>query len=66
MAAKAKTVSKKLPILNFRASPQTKARLRASAARIGVSQGELVRRFIAALPGSKGKIERHVKVRIAA
>ena len=69
---KAKTVTKavsktkpsgKMPIINFRAKPATKIRLRVAASRLGLSQGELIRRFVATLPGSKGPVPKHVTVK---
>lgn len=70
MAAKKKltgvkrTLKGKHPIMNFRATPETKARLRAAALRIGVSQGELMRRFVSALPAKNAKLTKRVSVDI--
>lgn len=56
-----KRYSAKFPILNFRAPKGTKKIIRDYSRRIGVSQGELVRRFVAALPKGNSR-RREVRV----
>lgn len=56
----------KWPIMNFRAKPETKARLRVASRRLGMSQSELMRRFVAALPAATTKLPKSVSVNLAA
>lgn len=64
---KAKLTPKgKYPIMNFRASPATKVRLRSAAKRLGLTQAELMRRFVAALPVRNSKSTKSVSVSVEA
>jgi len=56
----------KWPIMNFRAKPETKTRLRTASRRLGMSQSELMRRFVEALPAATTKLPKHVRVNLAA
>jgi transcriptional regulator GlxA family with amidase domain len=52
--------------MNFRAKPETKTRLRTASRRLGMSQSELMRRFVEALPAATTKLPKHVRVNLAA